>query len=106
MLGVAEYVAEVCARANRSFACTKKKNTIRSDCLNYCDSQVSFSAPPFQARASSGRCGKERENGGARARLATIASYGGRRTAATADVMLVRARGEQHADDLDVAIIA
>ncbi len=39
----------------------------------------------------------------ARALLATIASYEGRSTAATADVMLVRARGEQRADDLDVA---
>ena len=59
-------------------------------------------APPFSS-ACSGRSGKERENGGARARLATVASYGGRSEAATIDVILVRARGEQHADDLDEA---
>jgi hypothetical protein len=40
----------------------------------------------------------------ARARLATIASYGGCSMPVVADLMLVCARGEQHANDLSVAV--
>jgi hypothetical protein len=87
MLGAAEYVAQV-VRTQTEVSPARNKEAHFGES----ETEVSFSAPPFSS--SSGRSSKESEDGGARARHATFASYGGCSTAVAADVMLVRARGQ------------